>query len=152
MEENDEQAPGNKKGKGKLHEILPGLEDPRSQVINGGSTMRDSENQFDESMAIQGKFSFMALLNGELDMNYSSSATHIQGQAHLEAERTSGTSTHQHGQKNTEHEEPEDIPWETSFFNDMQLDEVVHEDDQGEGDKQDFDHTWNLDRSNDNNG
>jgi hypothetical protein len=23
------------------------------QVINGGSTMRDSENQFDESMAIQ---------------------------------------------------------------------------------------------------
>nr|XP_051212486.1 protein FAR1-RELATED SEQUENCE 5-like [Lolium perenne] len=114
--------------------------------------MTDSENQFDESMAIQGNFSFMALLNGELDMNYSSSATHIQGEAHLQAERTSGTSTHQHGQKNTEHEEPEDIPWETSFFNDMQLDEVVHEDDQGEGDKQDFDHTWYLDRSNDNNG
>jgi hypothetical protein len=48
----------------------------------------------------------------------------MQGQAHLDAEGTSGTSTHQHGQKNTEDEEPEDIPWETSFFNDMQLDEV----------------------------
>jgi hypothetical protein len=33
MEENDEQAPGKKKGGGKLHQIVPGLEDPlQSQV------------------------------------------------------------------------------------------------------------------------
>jgi hypothetical protein len=55
----------------------------------------------------------------------------MQGEAHLQAERTSGTSTHQHGQKNTEHEEPEDIPWETSFFNDMQLDEVKNKKQRG---------------------
>jgi hypothetical protein len=48
----------------------------------------------------------------------------MQGQTHLDADGTSGTSTHQFGQKNSEHVEPEDIPWETSFFNDMQLDEV----------------------------
>lgn len=48
----------------------------------------------------------------------------LQGHTFLDAEGTSGRSTYPGMQNNSEHEAPKDNPWESSFFHDMQLDEI----------------------------
>nr|XP_051223479.1 uncharacterized protein LOC127341646 isoform X2 [Lolium perenne] len=91
----------------------------------------------------------MALLNGDIDMNCSSSNINIKDKTIVDGEGQSTSSTYEN---NTNKEDHEQNPWNSSLFDDMQLDEVVDEDEQQEEThKQDFDHTWNLDGKNSNN-
>jgi hypothetical protein len=48
----------------------------------------------------------------------------LQGHTFLDDEGTSERATNPGMQNNNEHDETEDKPWESSFFHDMQLDEV----------------------------
>nr|XP_051202263.1 uncharacterized protein LOC127315857 [Lolium perenne] len=126
--EGEEDHPLDKKKGKEIHQEtqLPNRDSIQSEVSNVGSPMTNVDYQFNESMFLQVKTIFDA-----------------QGQ--------SGSSSYPQMQNTAHDDENVDNPWNSSLFDGMQLDKVVDEDEQQEGESdQNFDHTWNLDGKNSN--
>nr|XP_051182908.1 uncharacterized protein LOC127296739 [Lolium perenne] len=78
MDREEEEPPGKKKGTQILQEnLLPHADPLHYKDISAGSAMTHVHDEFDESIFFKEDFSYMALLNGDIDMNCSSSNINI---------------------------------------------------------------------------